>query len=106
MTIEPLDSVPGEVTAAGKLVLQPSDRARLSGVLRGLRGQRVDVAVTARDGGRCRACGSTWQVHRHHLVPRSQGGKTVESNLALLCQSCHRAAHERTDDGRWMRRTA
>jgi hypothetical protein len=45
MTISPLDSIPGTVTDAGKLVFQPSDRARLSGVLRGLRGTRVDVLV-------------------------------------------------------------
>ena len=52
MTIEPLDGIPGTVTDAGKLVLEPSDRARLSGVLRGLRGQRVDVAVTLHQSSR------------------------------------------------------
>lgn len=65
--------------------------------------RQVYAAVTARDGGCCRVCGSRVNVHRHHLKPRSLGGETTESNLVLLCGACHRNAHERRDDGRWMK---
>jgi len=29
----------------------------------------------------------------HHIVPVSQGGKSVESNLMSLCHSCHTKIH-------------
>ena len=48
-----------------------------------------------RDGG-CRwpGCRRTRGVHAHHLVWFSKGGRTVLSNLALLCRRHHRAVHE------------
>ena len=37
----------------------------------------------------CVACGSTDDLHHHHLVPRSKGGSDDEANLITLCTGCH-----------------
>src|SRR5712691_8524952 len=57
--------------------------------------------VTARTGGACEYCrllqaaaGVTFHVE--HILPRSQGGETVMSNLALSCPGCNLAKAERT----------
>ena len=57
--------------------------------------------VTARAGGACEYCrlleaptGVTFHVE--HFVPRSQGGETVMTNLALSCPGCNLAKAERT----------
>ena len=48
-----------------------------------------------RDGGcRWRGCRRTRGLHAHHLVWFSKGGRTVLSNLVLLCRRHHRAVHE------------
>ena len=76
---------------------KPTPRAKLkaSAKRRQAKADRlVYAAVTARDGGRCRACGSTWQVHRHHLRYRSHGGETSTRNVLLLCATHHAQAHD------------
>src|SRR5438128_10678890 len=57
--------------------------------------------VEARAGGACEYCrllqaatGVTF--HIEHLLPRSRGGRTVLSNLALSCPDCNLAKGERT----------
>jgi hypothetical protein len=57
--------------------------------------------VVARAGGACEYCrlvqaaaGVTF--HMEHIRPRSQGGKTLMSNLALSCPGCNLAKAERT----------
>jgi hypothetical protein len=57
--------------------------------------------VEARAGGACEYCrllqvatGVTF--HIEHLVPRSRGGQTVLSNLALSCPGCNLAKADRT----------
>lgn len=55
----------------------------------------VYAAVTARDGGACRCCGSHNQIARHHLIQRSLQGPTTTSNVVCLCVECHRAWHDR-----------
>jgi hypothetical protein len=32
-------------------------------------------------------------LNRHHIVPLSWGGQTVESNLIWLCPTCHELVH-------------
>lgn len=56
--------------------------------------------VEARAGGACEYCrllqaatGITF--HIEHLAPRSQGGQTVMSNLALSCPGCNLAKAQR-----------
>lgn len=55
----------------------------------------VDVNSTRE----CNRCGKTLPVGgdnglvRHHIIPRALGGTDDESNLELLCHSCHGKAH-------------
>ena len=58
-------------------------------------------SVEARAGGTCEYCrllqaatGVTF--HIEHLVPRSRGGETMMSNLALSCPGCNMAKADRT----------
>lgn len=53
--------------------------------------QDVKIAVSARDGGRCRQCGSTHQLHFDHVIPVSRGGANTVANIQLLCGSCNRS---------------
>jgi hypothetical protein len=53
--------------------------------------QDVKIAVSARDGGRCRQCGSTNQLHFDHVIPISRGGANTVANIQLLCGVCNRA---------------
>jgi len=53
--------------------------------------QDVKIAVSARDGGRCRRCGSTHQLHFDHVIPVSRGGANSVANIQLLCGACNRA---------------
>ncbi len=54
--------------------------------------------VTHRDGHRCAVpgCGARLWLDVHHLVPRAEGGKHDDANLALLCSAHHRRVHEGT----------
>ncbi len=48
--------------------------------------QDVKVAVAARDGGRCRVCGSTTDLQYDHVIPFSKGGSSLDpANIQLLC---------------------
>jgi 5-methylcytosine-specific restriction endonuclease McrA len=49
--------------------------------------------VTKRDGKRCRVCGKAGAEH-HHVLPRSLGGRDIDSNVVLLCKLCHRYRHD------------
>ena len=51
--------------------------------------------VLARDGYRCRACGSCQDLAAHHRRWRSYGGRTVLSNLMTVCLRCHSLIHAR-----------
>lgn len=53
--------------------------------------QAVKIAVSVRDGGRCRQCGSTEQLHFDHVIPVSRGGANTVANIQLLCAVCNRA---------------
>jgi len=53
--------------------------------------QDVKIAVSARDGGRCRRCGSTHKLHFDHVIPLSRGGANTVANIQLLCGVCNRA---------------
>ena len=59
--------------------------------------QAVKVAVAARDGGRCRKCGSGSDLQYDHVVPYSLGGRSDEpSNIQLLCGRCNRRKGNRS----------
>ena len=44
-------------------------------------------------GSVCYNCGSTENVEYHHIVPLKLGGTNNFSNIAVLCNRCHKAAH-------------
>jgi hypothetical protein len=57
--------------------------------------------VVARAGGICAYCrlveaASGVTFHIEHVLPRSQGGQTVLTNLALSCPGCNLAKANRT----------
>ena len=45
--------------------------------------------VWQRDGGACRNCGSTSNLHFDHVIPRSWGGASTADNVQLLCRNCN-----------------
>jgi succinate dehydrogenase hydrophobic anchor subunit len=55
--------------------------------------------VYRRDGYECQQCGARGgprgsnELHAHHVIPKSEGGSHQYSNLATLCESCHREVH-------------
>jgi hypothetical protein len=52
--------------------------------------QDVKIEVAARDGGRCRQCGSNKELHFDHVIPWSKGGANTADNIQLLCGTCNR----------------
>ncbi len=62
--------------------------------------------VDARDGHQCRVCGRQCSLtaiplvdraERHHMIPRSLGGKHEPSNVVTTCKGCHERVHLRGD---------
>lgn len=51
--------------------------------------QNVKIAVSVRDGGRCRKCGSTQDLQYDHIYPYSRGGRATVDNIQLLCKKCN-----------------
>jgi RNA-directed DNA polymerase len=62
-----------------------------------LKGRYLLVRKWFAQDGKCPKCGGKitketgWNLH--HIVPRSQGGKDITSNLELLHPNCHRQFH-------------
>ena len=47
----------------------------------------------------CQLCGSTQQLHIHHIRFGAPGRKTYRGNLIRLCLSCHDKVH--SNDKKW-----
>ena len=60
--------------------------------------ENVKAYVKARDGFRCRSCGSRDHLEVHHIRQRKDGGSDSPDNLVTLCHGCHRAWHEGKKD--------
>lgn len=43
----------------------------------------------------CLLCGTRRDVHPHHRLLQSQGGKDEEANLIPLCNRCHDRVHDK-----------
>jgi 5-methylcytosine-specific restriction endonuclease McrA len=54
---------------------------------------QLKTDVLNRDGWKCQCCGSTTNLHVHHLHKRSQLGSDAADNLITLCASCHGRQH-------------
>jgi 5-methylcytosine-specific restriction endonuclease McrA len=50
----------------------------------------VKQYVWARDGGRCRSCGSGVELQFDHVIPIALGGSSIADNLQVLCGPCNR----------------
>ncbi len=50
--------------------------------------------VLQRDSWRCQHCGRRTNLEVHHLIRRSRLGDDSEENLIVLCNICHRVAHQ------------
>nr|WP_246852256.1 HNH endonuclease signature motif containing protein [Patulibacter sp. SYSU D01012] len=53
--------------------------------------REVRQAVWHRDGGRCVACGETFDLQYDHVIPVALGGASTVDNLELLCAPCNQA---------------
>ena len=60
--------------------------------------ENVKAYVKARDGFRCRSCGTRDHLEVHHIRQRKDGGSNSPDNLITLCHGCHRAWHEGKKD--------
>jgi len=49
--------------------------------------------------GICAKCNEFKEVHKHHLIPKSAGGKRLRHNTMLLCVDCHKAFHSKWGTG-------
>ncbi len=58
--------------------------------------------VLKRDNFTCQICGATAKdgakLHVDHIIPISEGGKTVMSNLQTLCERCNIGKSNKTED--------
>lgn len=41
----------------------------------------------------CQLCGSSYNLHRHHIRYGTCGRKTYIGNIIVLCSNCHRLVH-------------
>ncbi len=55
-------------------------------------GESARAFIIRRDGG-CAVCGSTGNLHDHHLRKRSQQGSDRVGNRICLCADCHEDVH-------------
>ncbi|MBC8206414.1 MAG: HNH endonuclease [Kiritimatiellales bacterium] len=56
----------------------------------------VKQEVWARDGGKCRMCGSTENLHFDHILPFSKGGTSLTAkNIQLLCAKHNLQKHDK-----------
>ncbi len=68
------------------------------------------IKAMERDGFKCRSCGSTEDLHIHHIdgSGQSDNPNNVLDNLITLCSSCHARAHaaelsQKAIQARWSR---
>ena len=56
----------------------------------------VKKEVFNRDGGKCKCCGSAYEIDYDYIIPLNKGGSSRACNIQLLCQTCKRS---KGDDG-------
>lgn len=68
-------------------------------VKRGVKFSRINVFT--RDSFRCQYCGSRRvmrELNYDHVIPRTQGGRTVWENIATCCYPCNERKGSRTPE--------
>jgi 5-methylcytosine-specific restriction endonuclease McrA len=74
-------------------------RRKVSATKTGVKFSKINVCL--RDDFRCLYCGTKLpmsQLNYDHVVPRSQGGKTVWENVVMSCYSCNDRKRNRTPE--------
>lgn len=51
-----------------------------------------------RAGWKCEKCGNDGKLDGHHWMGYSMLGREMPSDIRMLCQQCHRQAHEQPDN--------
>ena len=55
--------------------------------------------ILKRDNFKCKLCGRSArdgvELEVDHIIPISKGGKTIESNLRVLCKDCNRGKSDK-----------
>lgn len=74
----------------------PWEYSEYAHYLRSSHWRRVRDRTRQRAGYACEACGSTDQLQVHHLTYERLGAEH-DSDLQLLCQTCHQEAHDEWD---------
>ena len=46
-----------------------------------------------RKGKQCFVCELKELLHRHHIIPLSNGGVSIKENIVGVCESCHSKIH-------------
>jgi predicted DNA-binding protein YlxM (UPF0122 family) len=55
---------------------------------------QMKEGVRDRDNNTCQICENQDELHVHHIVPVSEGGRKLDpQNLMTLCGNCHREVH-------------
>lgn len=54
---------------------------------------KIRLQILERDGEVCKECGHRKATQIHHVMPRSRGGRGVETNGLPLCHECHTQIH-------------
>lgn len=51
--------------------------------------------VFERDKGKCRLCGTSLNLHLHHIIYRSENKNLINdiNNCIMLCEKCHKLVH-------------
>lgn len=71
----------------------------IGNIKRGMKFSRVNILQ--RDGFRCQYCGVHGRIDElnyDHVVPRSQGGRTVWDNITTSCYPCNKKKANRTPE--------
>lgn len=60
---------------------------------RSIMSDQLRYEILRRDGFKCQLCGATAEdgvkLHVDHIIPIAKGGKTIKSNLRVLCERCN-----------------
>lgn len=89
------EEVPGMVLRAIKesqtALIHEDDLAAMQAELESLRAaaNRTPSAPKPAAPGNCFECGETGDMHEHHVIPRSLGGRST----VTLCEGCHGKIH-------------
>jgi Holliday junction DNA helicase RuvB len=92
--VGPLPVADGEPILCDGEVVPAADAPTSPGDLDSKTPPALRRRVLARDGYRCRCCGSRQRLMVHHVRFRSHGGATRMSNLVTLCVRCHALVHD------------